>query len=246
MADILYQFDFSKEQLKKRTWQIFSVLFPMLVIYTLVVALFLTDFKIKTALSLVWPVVLFAAIILTIEIPLINKIVQKSKVLIYGDRIVKKCGKREKSISWASITKFKIEENSRGEIIHLKLWAKDGTVLWLGGLNEMEKLTSTIKERIPDHALVVTKRWRLDVRAMVVLAMMCMTIVMVIIGSFGRMARDMFAVIFLLGTSGLFFLWRPLGRSDARFKWPEIAWALLMFLFGIWGLIMLLRLGYLP
>lgn len=246
MTEALCQFDFSEDKAKRNSRDIFFVLFPSLIVCMAAFALYISGFQVKEALPAFCYASLIAFAIFAIEIPLIQRRQRKIKAFIYDDRIVKRCGKCENSIRWDNIAKIKINENNKGEIIHIRLKGKDKATLWLFGLNEMEKLAGLIKSRISGNILVNTRRNRLDERITIVISAVSTIIVMIIIASFGTKAMDIFAISISLGTSLFLFLFRPLSKNGTSPKWLETVFILLMFAIGIWGLVSFLHNGFLP
>jgi Ca2+/Na+ antiporter len=234
VSEPLYQFDFSEDNFKKKSLDVFL---PVLIVCMFVFALFITGFKIKEALLCSCPVLLTAFIVWILEKPLIRRSLRKIKAFIHNDKIVKQCGKHENSIPWDNIARIKIRENRKGEIVHIQIRGKDKSILCLGGLNEMGKLAGLIRDRIPDNVLVNTKRNRFEPGIIVAITVVCVTIFMIIIASLGDKAMDVFASLFWLVASLFLLLYRPLSKSDTGLKWIEIVCSLLLMLLGIHGLI---------
>lgn len=243
MTEALYQFDFSEYKAKKNNRDIFFVFIPLLIVCGAGFCLYITGFQVKQALPIFCYTSLMLLVIFAIEIPLIQRRMRKIKAFIYNDRVVKKCGKHENSIPWDNVAQVKIIEDNKGETVHIRLRGKDKAIIWLYSLNEMGKLAGLIRQRIPSDISVNTKRNRLDGRIVIVTTAVGAFIVMALITSLGAKARDIFAVLFVLVTSCLLLLFRPLSRSGVSPKWLETVFILLMFMLGIYGLVSFLRSG---
>ena len=245
VTEALYKFDFSEYKAKKNNRNILFVIL-VLIVWAGGFCLYITDFQIKKALPGFCYTSLMILVIMAIEMPLIQIRMRKIKAFIYDDRIVQKCGKHEDSIPWDNVTQVKIIENNKGETVRIQLRGKDKAIIWLYGLNEMEKLTGLIRQRIQDDILVNTKRSRLDERIVAATTAIVMMIVMVLITSLGAKAIDIFAILAMFVMSSFVLLLRPLSRSGVSPKWLETVFILLMFLLGIYGLVSFLRGGILP
>jgi hypothetical protein len=245
VAETLYQFDFSEDTIRKINRNtLFSL--PVLLVFLIGFTLIITGFKVKEALWVWFITSLFISVTTAVEIPLINRKHRKIRVLIDNDKLVKQCGRNENHLLWDNISRVKIRENNRGEILSIIIKAKDKMSLWLFGLNEMEKLAGLIKERMPADASLNTKRNRLDMRVTGIISAVITVTLMTLIALLGNKAMDIFALFAAFGTSGFLLSYRPLSKMDADLKWIEIGCALFLILLGICGLISFLQTGRLP
>jgi hypothetical protein len=246
MTEDVYQFDFSEDQANNRYRNILFVFIPAMIVCVIGFGLFITDFQVKKVLLCTFPALLIMFVIIVIEKPLVYRSLRKIKAFVNNDKIVKQCGKHENSIRWDNITKLKISKNRKGEIVRIQLRKKDKTVLWLGGLNEMERLAGLIRERVPDDILMNTKSSRLDIRIMGIAVIFITFIIVAIIASFGSKAMDIFAIVAAFAVPLYLLLFRPLSKICISSKWFEIIISLLMLMWGIYGLVIFLISGRLP
>jgi len=122
----------------------------------------ITGGSISAALRGVAYTYLVLGAIWAIEIPLIRRIQRKRKVIIEDERIVRRCGKRERNISWRDIAKIKIVETAPGGIHTIKLYERNKKAIRLYGFNQMETIADLVKEKVSDNVSIRTKRQRLD------------------------------------------------------------------------------------
>jgi hypothetical protein len=236
VTETLCQFGFSEDKAKKNNRDIFFVFLPLLIVCMAGSALYITGFQVKKVLPIIRDASLISLVIFAVETPLLRRSQRKIKAFIYDDRIVKKCGKQENSMSWNNITRVKIIEY-RGETVHIRLRGKDKATLWLFGLNEMEKLADLIRQRMPSDILVHTRKHKLSFRLTGVTSVVVATVAMMSIASLGMKVMEVFFISFVLGVSLFLFSYRPFSKTDASLKWPEIVLCLLLFMLGIYGLV---------
>jgi hypothetical protein len=238
------EFNFSESRIQK-TNRIILFLIPFLILCTAGFALFIFDLKVITVIIPLGIRFLILTAILAIEILLINRSLRKMKVLIREDKIIKQCGKHQQTVLWDNIIKIKLNENPEGSIVWIRLYRKNGRVIYLNGFDEMEKIANLIKGKISDNVLVQTKRYRLDWENPIVLIIICIaTIVMIgFITSRGAKAMDIFVILFALCVGFLLLIYRPITKADLSMKWFEIICAVLLIIIGIYGFIISLFTG---
>jgi len=245
-GDFMEQFNFSESRIRKTNRNILIV-FPFVILCAAGFALSNADYKVKILIPLSVIFLIMTAII-GIEILLMNRSSRKMKVLIYEDKIIKQCGKHHQIVLWDEIIKIKLNENPEGSIVWIRLYRKNGRVIYLNGFDEMEKIAKLIKGKISDNVLVQAKRYRLDWENPIV-AIITVIATMVIIGfitSRGAKAMDIFAILSALCVGFLLLIYRPITKADLSMKWFEIIGALYLIIMGIYGLIVFLSTGKLP
>ena len=213
--------------------------FSFLFLCALGFALFICDFNVWLALYAVGVPFLIMASILAIERFLIDRSLRKMKVLIYEDKIIKQCGKRQQTIFWDNIIKIKLNESQEGSDVWIRLYQKNERVVYLSGFDEMDKMARLLRENISDEVLVQTKRYRLNPGSPIVTITTCIATIVVIgiIASCGPKVMDIFATLFGLIVGCVLLIFRPLTKADINFKWFEIIGALFLIIISICGFI---------
>ena len=241
------QFNFSESHIRKTNRNILIV-FPFVILCAAGFALFIFDLKVSTVIIPLGVRFLIITAILAIEILLMNRSSRKMKVLIYEDKIIKQCGKHHQIVLWDNIIKIKLNENPEGSIVWIRLYRKNGRVIYINGFDEMEKIANLIKGKISDNVLVQTKRYRLDWENPIVLMIICIATIVItgFIISRGAKALDIFAILSALCVGFLLLIYRPITKADLSMKWFEIIGALYLIIMGIYGLIVFLSTGMLP
>jgi len=245
-GDFMEQFNFSESRIRKTKRNIL-IFFPFVILCLAGFALFITDYKVKVLIPL-GVIFLIMTAIFAIEGLLINRSLRKMKVLIYEDKIIKQCGKHPQIVLWDNIIKIKLNENPEGSIVWIRLYRKNGRVIYLNGFDEMEKIANLIREKISDDVLVQTKRYRIepDNPIVSIITVIATMVIMGIIASKGIKALSIFATLFPLCVGSVLLIFRPITKANLSMKWAEIIVALLMIITGIYGFIVSLFAGKLP
>ncbi|MHC4143719.1 MAG: hypothetical protein ACYSWW_12990 [Planctomycetota bacterium] len=226
------------------------VLILFLTAFLLAFALYYSDFRIERALVAVGICLLILGVIMAIEIPLINRRLRKLRVLIYEDKLVRQCGKRQRVILWKDIARIKTVKKKDGVVAQIKLYPKKPQMwIYLYGYNEMEDLANLIKERTSDRVLLQEKHWKLDWQnpfVGVLTGGVPAMVVMFIIGSMGSKAIDIFAIVCALSVGLCLLMFKPMAKLDVCNKWVESLLGVVLLLLGIYGLICFLLTGRIP
>ena len=243
------EFDFSQAAIREGTLRVLA-LFLYMIPFCGAFALYISDFNVEIALKAMGVYTLVTGVILGIETPLLNWTQRRLKVLVYEDRLVKQCGRKEQIILWKDITRIKTVQNKKGGLAHITLYRKRPRMaVWLHGFTEMEDLANVIKESTPEGVLLQERRWKLDRQkpfATAPIVLVPTMAVMLVVVSIGSKAMDVFGIssAFLVGSGVLIF--RPLTKSNVSLKWIELILAVVFLILGIRRLNCLLSLGRIP
>ena len=244
---IMYQFDFSKDHIKK-TNRNMMLFFPFLTLCLVGFTLFITDYKVNKVLIPLGVTFLIMGAIVAIEIPLMNRSSRRMKVLLYDNEIIKQCGKNQQKVLWDNIIKMKLIENTKGGITCIRLYQKNKKTIQLFGFNGMENIADLIRQRISDNVLVETKRYRLDWENPIIPIMtgIATMIILCIVASGGAKAMDIFVIVFSLFVGILLLVCRPLTKFNLSIRWFEIIGAVFLIIMGIYGFVVFIITGKLP
>ena len=237
----------------KQTNRLFLIFFCVIAVCLVIFALYFSNFRIERALIAAGKTLLFAGIIFFIEILLINRRLRKLKVLIYEDKLVRQCGKKQNVLIWNDITGIKMFEKKNGDVAVIRLFLKNPKrTIYLSGFREMEDMANHIKERISNNVPLEEKRWKLDWQspskiALIMVPVMIVTmIVMAVICSMGSKVIDIFAISFAFAVGLILLIFRPLAKCDIFNKWIDLAFGAVLIIAGLYGLIEFLSSGKLP
>jgi hypothetical protein len=233
---------------KRRIILVSSVL---LIFFLVAFALYASDFRIQKALVGLGITVLVLGTISVIEIPLLNLIMRKPKVLVDEDKLIRQCGKKQQILLWTDIARITIIENKNGIVNQIRIYPKKPKMaMHLHGYQEMEDLASLIKERTSDKGVVhLEKRWKLDwdnpfIGAPV--ALVPTMVIMFIVASMGDKAMDIFAVSMAFIVSLWILIFRPFTKLNASGKWVDLFFGIVPLGIGIYALIYYLLFGKMP
>jgi membrane protein YdbS with pleckstrin-like domain len=242
------EFGFSETSIRERI-RTLLVAFLFFAVSAVVFCLFVLNLNLKPALAVSGITLLYLAVIMAIEIPLINWRLRKLKVFVDGDKIVKQCGKKQQVILWKDIARVKTVENKKGGVAQIRIYPREReTAMYLLSFEEMETLASLIREKTRDNVLHRERRCKVNWKnpfVGVLVGGVPTIVVMCVIASMGRTAMDIFTIAcaFAIGIGTLVF--RPLTKLDAFDKWVESAFAITLIILGIYGLICFLSTGHL-
>ena len=208
------------------------------------------DFRIEEALIVAGICILTFGPFFAIEAILLSRRSRKLKVLVHEDRIVKQCGKKQRTLLWKDIAGIKTVRSRRGGVAQITLYPKKPKIpIYLHGFRDMEDLANLMRERTSEGVVLCEKRSKLDWQNPFV----CMlvggvpTVVAIfIIASMGSKAMDIFAILFALSVGLLLLVFRPFTKFDLGFKWIELIAGIGMLILGIHMLRCLLTLGRIP
>lgn len=212
-------------------------------------ALYISNFRIKEILLPAGITILVFGIIWTIEILLINRRLRKLKVLIYDDKLVKQCGKKQQVLTWEDIARIVTIKDNKGVTVYIRLYPKKRKVVYLRGFRQMEELASLIKGKSPSEVLLREKHWRFNWKnpfVGIIAGGVPAVIIMFIIASMGNKAMDVFAILFALCVGLLVLMFRPLTKWDVCNRCVEIILGAVLLFLGFYGLICFLLSGKLP
>ena len=243
------EFDFSEKIIREERRRLL-VIFCFLALFIVIFALYISNFRIEEALIAVGITLLVVGIIFSVEIPLINRRLRKLKVLIYEDKLVKQCGKKQKVLLWDDIARMKVIEKKNGNVAIIRLYPKkSGVTMHLYGFREIEELAELIKERTLGKVMLQEKCWKINwLNPFVCMPMVGVPtmIVMFIIASMGSKAVDIFAILTTLSIGLLVLIFEPLTKFDICNKWVELTLGVILLILGFFALISFLLLGYVP
>lgn len=246
-GNTMREFSYS-ETFIKQTDRIFLILFCFIAVCLVIFALYFSNLSIEKTLIVTVRTLLLLGIIFLVQPLLINRRLRKLKVLIYEDKLVRQCGKKQQTFMWDDITRIKVIEKKNGNVVGIRLYTKKPAVtIHLFAFREIGDLTNLIKERTFGKVILQEKHWKINwlnpnvsfliggVPAMIVMAVIC---------SMGSKAMDIFA-IFVAFAVGLFLLiFRPLKKCDIFYnKWIELAFGAVFLIWGLYGLIVFLLYG---
>jgi hypothetical protein len=221
-----------------------------LIFFAVAFALYVSNFRIEKAMVAAGIAILIFGIIMTIEIPLINRRLRKLKVFIYEDKLIRQCGKNQQILLWTDIARIKTVENKNGVVTQIKIYPKKPKmVMYLHGFQEMEDLANLIIERMPDSVMRQEKRWKLDWQNPyigVLVGGLPTMVIMFIIVSMGSKAMDIFAIVFALLVGSGCLIFRPLTKVNACNKWVESILGFILLSLGFYALIYFLLFGKIP
>ncbi|UCC97982.1 MAG: hypothetical protein JSW66_19305 [Phycisphaerales bacterium] len=218
--------------------------------FGLAFALYISNFNIGLSLKAAGISFCWIGVLLAIEIPLLNWKQRRLKVLVYEDRLVRKCGKKEQMLFWKDITRIKTVEKKKGGLFYISLYRKRPRMaMSLHGFTEMEDLANLIKERASEGVSLQEKRCKLDGQrpfAAGPIVLIPTLVVMCVIASMGSKAMDIFFVSFSLLAGLCLLIFRPLTKFDFSLKWIELILAVVLLILGARALDCFLSIGWIP
>jgi hypothetical protein len=244
------EFGFSESSIgqKKRIILVSSVL---LIFFLVAFALYASGFRIENALVGLGYTLLIAGLIAAIEIPLLNLIMRKPKVLVDKDKLIRQCGKKQQILSWTDIAGIKTIKNKNGVVNQIRIYPKKPKMtMHLARYQDMENLANLIRERTSDKSVAhLEKRWKLDwdnpfIGAPV--AIVPTMVIMFIVASMGSKAMDIFAVSIAFIISLGLLIFRPLTKHNASGKWVELFFVIVLLGICIYAIIYYLLFGKMP
>ena len=221
-----------------------------LIFFAVAFAMYVSNFRIEKAMVAAGIAILIFGIIMTIEIPLINRRLRKLKVFIYEDKLIRQCGKNQQIFLWKDITRIKTVEKKNGVVAQIKIYPKKAKMAtYIHGFQEMENIANLIRERTSDSVLYQEKRWKLDWQNPYVgllVGGLPTVVIMFIIASMGSRAIDIFAIVFALLVGSCLLIVSPLTKLNVFSKWVELAFGIILLGLGSYALIYFLLFGKIP
>jgi len=243
------EFGYSETVIKQLN-RIFLILFCLMAVFLVIFALYFSNLRIEKTLIVTGRTLLLLGIIFLVEPLLINRRLRKLKVLIYEDKLVRQCGKKQQIFMWDDITRIKVIEKKNGNVTVIKLSLKNPKrTRYLSGFREMEDMANLLKERTSNRGLLQEKHLKINWLNPIVgflIGGVPVMIVMFIITLMGSKARDIFAISFAFAVGLLLLIFKPLTKFDLFNKWFELAFGAVIIIFGLYGLIEFLLSGKLP
>ena len=234
----------------KQLNRIFLILFCLMAVSLVIFALYFSNLGIEKTLIVTGRTLLLLGIIFLVEPLLINRRIRKLKVLIYEDKLVSQCGKKQKVLTWDDMTGIKMFEKKNGDVAVIRLFLKNPKrTIYLSGFREMEDMANHIKERTPDSIPLEEKHWKLDWQQPIVgflIGGVPTMIVIFIITLMGSKVRDIFAISVAFAVGLLLLIFRPLTKFEIFNKWIDLAFGAVLIILGLYGLIEFLLSGKLP
>jgi hypothetical protein len=162
----MQQFDFSENNLKKR--QRF-LLIMVLVSGPCIFLLIKLTYDIKTSILVTACAIttVMAVTLLAIQMHLMKKIMRAMRVLVEDTKIVKTHSGGEQSLAWEDIGTVNIRENSQGNCVYIKIQSKEKKSLHLWDFERMHEIAELIRQKVPDHATVQTRRRKIDYKSLI-------------------------------------------------------------------------------
>jgi hypothetical protein len=91
-----------------------------------------------------------------------RRMTSRRKLFLDDDKITIKDGKKERSILWHNIAKINLVRDFNGKVVNIKVFVSKSKSLSLFDFDDMDKILSIIKEKIPNSSRVRTKQHKLN------------------------------------------------------------------------------------
>lgn len=93
-----------------------------------------------------------------VQTVLFNRRWRKRRLDLDDEKITCRSAWLVRTADWCDISRVKVREYERGDVYSITLSGKKIRWFWIYGFNEMEKILSLVKDRVPDAADIRTSR----------------------------------------------------------------------------------------
>lgn len=238
----MQQFDFSENGLKKRQrFLLIIVLVSGPCIFLLIKLTY--DIKMSILVTACAITTVMAVTLLAVQMRLMKKIMRAMRVLVEDDRITKHHAGGEQNLAWEDVVGVDVKENPQGDCIYIKVRSKEKNSIHLWDFEKMHEIAELIRQNIPDHVTVETRRRKTDYKSLIYCILGGAVALMAIAFGCLRGAHfgDIYEFAFFAGFALYLLAYRPMTKYNAGWKRYEILFCLFMILNVIYRLMQMLK-----
>jgi hypothetical protein len=227
----MQQFDFSGKGVEKRQ-RLFLIFSLAGTPFIFLLILLTTNVRISILIIACVFTDILLLLILKIQTSSMNKSMRAMKVCIDNDKITKKFDKGEQSLAWTDIVNVKLIKNSKGVYINVIICGKDKKIIYLFDFDRMHEIVDLIREKVSRDVNITTKQNKIDPDNPVLFVLVGATtlVLIALVRQGGQHVEDVFDTLIFLVIGSSMLIFKPLSKTNLRFKRYEkfLSWGLIL------------------
>jgi hypothetical protein len=225
------EFGFSEEGIKKRQ-RVLLIVFLTCLPCAFLVVLLATNAKIGILIIAFTFTTILSLIILVVQTSTMNRSMRVMKVRVDDDKIIKQFDKGEQILLFADIVSVKLVKNSQGIYINIILSGKNKKTVHLSGFDRMQEIVELIREKISGDVNITTKQNKIDYDnpACYILSILVTSLIIALVKQGGQQLEDIFDAMIFLVLGSFVLIYKPLSKTNLRFKRSEkfLSWGMII------------------